>query len=84
MSSIVSDLEQFHRFIGERLASGKDRLTPEECLEVWRADHPSPDELVDSIAAVEVGLEQARRGEGIPLDDFVRHFRVEKGILDGS
>ena len=74
MSDIRSDLATFHRFIAEQLAGGAD-LTPEECLRAWRAEHPAPEELQDSVAAIERALDQAARGEGKPLDHFDRDFR---------
>ncbi len=80
MSTIPTELERFHRFIAERLAESGNELTPEDCLDIWRANHPSPEELAESVAAIQEGLEQARRGEGVPLDDFIRSFRSEKGI----
>ncbi|MDY0170857.1 MAG: hypothetical protein RBS80_30220 [Thermoguttaceae bacterium] len=40
----------FHRFVGEQLAGGVD-WTPEECVRLWRAEQPSPEELADILAA---------------------------------
>lgn len=82
--SMSSDLEQFHQFVGEQLARGEQLMTPEECLEVWRLNHPTPDEMAESIATIEEGLAQMRRGEGTPLGEFVRRFRAEKGIPDAD
>lgn len=75
MSVPSSDLQQFHQFIAQQLARGDTTLTPEDCLDAWRADHPSAAEFVDTLAAIENGLAQARRGEGIPIDEFVQRFR---------
>src|SRR5436853_451831 len=41
------ELEAFHRFLGEQLADGGSSLTPEECLELWRAQHPTAEQLRD-------------------------------------
>lgn len=79
MSSESTDLQQFHAFVARQIASGV-RLTPEDCIDLWRANHPLPADLVDSLAAIEEGLAQSQRGEGIPLEEFVRQFREEKGI----
>ena len=79
MSDIRSDLATFHRFIAEQLASGAE-LTTEECLRAWRAQPPTPEELRDSVAAVERALEQAARGEEVPWEDFDRDFRARHGI----
>jgi hypothetical protein len=80
MSSQSSDLEQFHRFVGEQIAQGSSDLTPEDCLDVWRANHPSPDELTESTAAILRALNQAARGEGVAFHEFDRAFRAEHGI----
>ena len=82
MSTKSSDLEQFHQFIAEQIARGELGVTPEDCLDLWRAAHPSPDEMAASLEAIEDGLTQARRGEGVPLDEFVRRFKAANGILD--
>jgi len=80
MASDSNELQQFHEFIGQQLASGAEPLTPEECLDAWRAEHPTPDELAASVAAIEEAWEQAKRGEGIPLEDYIRQFRAENGL----
>ncbi len=78
MSETPSDLATFHHFIAEQLADGAE-LTPEECLRVWRVEHPSQEDLNQSVAAVRRALAQAERGEGKVLDDFDRDFRASRG-----
>ncbi len=79
MSNVSGELATFHRFIGEQLAEGAE-LTPEECLRVWRVEHPSSRELDESVAAVRRALAQAEQGEGKRLEDFDRDFRARHGI----
>ncbi len=79
---IPSELATFHRFVADQLAEGPE-LTPEECLRVWRAEHPTTEELTGSVVAVKRALEQAQRGEGKSLDDFDRDFRARHGIAAG-
>lgn len=81
MSRTPSELEQFRQFIAEQLAVNANE-TPEACLSIWRASHPLQAELAESIAAVKEGLEQAKRGEGIPFDDFMRGFKMSRGIAN--
>lgn len=80
MASHSSELAQFHQFVAQQLAHGDPALTPEECLDDWRAMHPSAKELGASKDAIERGLEQARRGEGKPLSEFAQEFRDEMGF----
>ena len=75
MESNSTELAMFHRFVGEQLAGGVD-WTPEECVRLWRAEQPSPEELDDSVASVRRALDQAERGEGKSLADFDRDFRA--------
>jgi hypothetical protein len=76
-SDSSSDLVKFHLFVADQIARGPDELSPEDCLDAWRAAHPLPAELAESVAAVQRALDQARRGEGIPLAEFDRQFRDE-------
>ena len=78
-----SELETFHRFIGERLAAGLEP-TPEECLRDWRVEHPVAAEFDESVAAVRRALGQAERGEGKRLDEFDREFRARHGIAEDA
>jgi hypothetical protein len=79
VSDVSSDLATFHHFVGEQVAGGAE-LTPEECLHVWRVEHPTCDDLDESVAAVKRALAQADRGEGKCLDEFDRDFRVSRGV----
>lgn len=82
MSNTASDLEHFHRFLGEKLALGDAELSPEECLDLWRSCHPSPRELSESLDAIAEGLAQARRGEGMPVEEFARSLRERHKLSD--
>lgn len=77
---ITSELADFHQFVASQLDNGGAGLSPEECLELWRAERPSSEELQDSVAAVKRALEQADRGEGKSLDEFDRDFRARHNI----
>jgi hypothetical protein len=71
-----AELEAFHRFLGEQLANGGSCLTPEECLERWRAQHPAPEQLRESVQAVRDALADMEAGDvGQPLDTFLAEFR---------
>jgi len=37
-------------------------------------------ELLDSIRCIQQGLEQAKRGEGVPVDDYFAAFRKKHGL----
>ena len=75
-----TDLREFVEFATEQLGNGGSELTPEEVLDLWRAEHPTPAEFEESVAAIERALAEADRGEGLPLDEFDRQFRARHGI----
>lgn len=83
-TGLETDLREFLDFAAEQLSRGGSELTPEEVLDLWRVEHPSPAELSESIAAVKRALAQADRGEGVPLDEFDRQFRARHGISSGE
>jgi PHD/YefM family antitoxin component YafN of YafNO toxin-antitoxin module len=37
-------------------------------------------DTLDSIRCIREGLEQAKRGEGVPADEFFREFRAKHGL----
>ena len=74
-TGVSSDLRDFHEFIGQKLASGSASLSPEAALDEWRSDHPDPRELAESLGALREALEEADRGEGIPLGDAIEEIR---------
>jgi hypothetical protein len=77
----MSELESFHRFLGDQLVHGESTLTPEECLELWRAQNP-PDEAVEAdTRAVREALDDMEAGDqGLPLREFLTEFRARKRI----
>lgn len=75
-----SDLSEFVGFAQEQLDKDGAKLTPEEVLDLWRVEHPSADELSESVAAIQRAIEQADRGEGSTLDEFERTFRTRHRI----
>jgi hypothetical protein len=79
----LTELDTFHRFIGQQLADGS-QLTPEECLRLWRVEHPTASELSESLIAVQRALAQAEEGKGKTLHEFDRDFRPRHGIDENS
>ena len=64
----VSQLENFHRFIGEQLRSRPSAsISPEEALVLWR-------ERQETIEGIREGLEDVESGRIKPLDEFLRDF----------
>ena len=73
----MNELEAFHQFLGDQLANGGSALTPEECLDIWRAEHPRDDELRAGVQAIQEALTDMEAGDaGQPLEEFLRDFRA--------
>ena len=78
--TVQKELALFHRFIGERL-NDTPTLSPEEALDLFRAEHELDDDFDDTVAAIEEVLEDIRGGEvGMPFEEFDREFRARHGL----
>jgi hypothetical protein len=78
---VMSELESFHRFLGDQLAHGDLALTPEECLDLWRAQHPPDEDVEADTLAIREALDDMKAGDrGQPLNQFLTEFRVRKQI----
>ena len=75
-----NELESFQQFLHRHLSDSGDKLSPEECLQLWRAEHPTSRELEESVAAVQRALQQAEAGEGVSLEEFDREFRKKHNL----
>jgi uncharacterized protein with von Willebrand factor type A (vWA) domain len=72
-----SELESFHRFLGEQLAGGGADLTPEECLDLWQTQRR---ERAETMEAIRQGLSDIAAGRLQSLEDFDRDFRTRHHI----
>lgn len=71
-----SELTSFHRFISEQLSVGGGDVSPEEALDLWRAQYPDTSASDDDGSAVQEALTDMENGDhGTPLDEFDREFR---------
>ncbi|MBX9787595.1 MAG: hypothetical protein K2Y37_01640 [Pirellulales bacterium] len=74
-----SELSQFEQFIRLQVQSGRS-LTPEEALDLFRIEHPHPDEFDASIADLREAVAEVEAGvNGVPIEDFVRQQRARHG-----
>ena len=79
-----TDLEAFHKFLGELLKKGKRKLPVEESLVAFRQYQQELERLREEIRPA---LEQSARGESEPLDiqklkTEVTKSLAEKGITE--
>jgi hypothetical protein len=84
-TSLSNELEEFHRFVADKLANGHGNLSPEEVVDQWRDLHPVPESLADDVAAVREALADMAAGErGVPFEDFDREFRARHDLSPRS
>jgi len=81
-TSISNELQEFHRFVAEKLANGGAGLSPEEVVDEWRILHPNADELAESADVLRQALAEADRGEYLPADRVVAEIRKKIGRTD--
>jgi hypothetical protein len=76
------ELASFHQFVAIKLSESKVDLSPEEALDLWRAEHPPHEhDDIDDVTAVKEALADMAAGDaGVSLEDFDRQFRIEFGL----
>lgn len=77
------ELARFHDFLGRQLGSESRQLSPEEALDLWRAEHPEAGELRESVQAVKEALDDMDAGDtGESFDEFMRELRQRRGLAN--
>ncbi|MGQ0634469.1 MAG: hypothetical protein ACT4QC_07660 [Planctomycetaceae bacterium] len=80
--SIETELARFERFVSECVEGDKANLSPEETLDLWRAENPHPDDAAETILAIRQALNDIAAGErGVPLEEFDVRFRQKHGLV---
>jgi hypothetical protein len=75
------ELQSFHQFIGEQLNTGEVPLSPEEALDAWRMQHPSPEQYEEDVEALREALADMEAGDtGRPWEEFDREFRKRHNL----
>ena len=75
-----AELARFQQFIADHLRKGEG-ISPEEALDLWRAENPQAEEFDDAVKSLRAALAEMDAGDaGMALDDFDRAFR--RGSID--
>ena len=78
---VQNELRDFHVFVGEQLARNPNGLTPEDALDLWRDQHPFPEDMAESVKAIREALDAMDAGDtGMTVDEFERRFRDKHGL----
>ena len=62
MSTNDSELFHFSEFVAGKLQSGRADLTPEQCLELWRLEHPA--RYAQSVSSIQSAIDEMESGSG--------------------
>jgi hypothetical protein len=74
MSVTLDQLEAFHRFAQQKLQNG-GAVSIEELFDLWRIEHPTPEEQEEIHAAIRQGLSDIRAGRGRPAKEVMDELR---------
>ena len=76
-----TELERFRDFIAEQLSNGGSDLSPEETLDLWRANNPLSEELTNSVAEIVEVLADIEAGDpGRDAKEVLSDLRNKHGI----
>lgn len=79
----LEELHSFHNFLGKKLAEpGTDVLSPEEALDLWRLENPTPQEHAAAVDAIREGLEDMRAGRLQPARDVLAELQRKHNVPD--
>lgn len=80
---VESELVSFHRFVADQLREGREDVSPEEALDLWRTQHPSAESDDETAFAVQEALDDMQAGdEGIPVREFDHEFRGRRSRMN--
>jgi len=76
MSIDESEFFQFSQFVTGKLQSGGAELTPEECLELWRLQHPTSVQYIQNVQTIQAAIDEWENGNpGISADELHSRLR---------
>ena len=78
-----NELRDFHNFVATQLAANPGALSPEDVVDLWRDQHPQPDDPAAVADAVRAALADMERGDlGQTLEEFDLTFRARHGLAN--
>jgi hypothetical protein len=75
-------LESFQSFASDQLDRGGDELTLDQLYHLWRSRHPTSEELVESVSALNAAYAELLAGdEGVPARKALRESCRHLGLV---
>jgi hypothetical protein len=79
MSIVHDELAGFQHFAEQKIRGG-DVESLDELFDLWRLEHPTPDEQADVHAAIRQGLDDIQAGRYRPADEVTTQIRAKYGV----
>lgn len=81
MTKIENDLESFNRFVRDQLKAGTPDEELADLFDRWQAEHPTPEQHAENVAAIREAIDDYRRGDrGTPAGQHSAELRRRLGI----
>ena len=77
---IHQQIDCFKAWVSERLQNDTMVRTLDDLFDEWRIEHPTDEEVAQSVASLRRALDQAEGGEGRPATEFMRDFRERHNL----
>jgi hypothetical protein len=78
---VQTELEEFHAYVGQRLRTAKERLSPEEVLDEWLLLHPDPQVHEENVKAIKAAIrDMEARDRGRPAEEVLQDIHNELGL----
>jgi hypothetical protein len=79
MSSTLDDLAAFQQFAHQKVDSGEAESL-EELFDLWRLEHPTPEEQAEIHEAIRQGLADIEAGRYRPAEEVMAELRAKYGL----
>jgi hypothetical protein len=79
MSATFDQLAAFQQFAVQKVDAGEAESL-EELFDLWRLEHPTPEEQADIHAAIRQGLADIKAGRGRPAEDVMAELAKKHNL----
>jgi hypothetical protein len=79
MSTTFDQLAAFQQFAVQKVDAGEAESL-EELFDLWRLEHPTPEEQADIHAAIRQGLADIKAGRGRPVEEVMAELAKKHNL----
>lgn len=78
-----AQIDSFYTFASHQITNGGATLSIDDLYELWRVENPLPEELTESVTAVNAALADMEAGDsGIPVDEHLARMRAKYQLTE--